>query len=494
KLIEVDNECKLRTFYEKHMATEVAADALGEEWKGYVVRISGGNDKQGFPMKQGVLTHGRVRLLLSKGHSCYRPRRTGERKRKSVRGCIVDANLSVLNLVIVKKGEKDIPGLTDTTVPQDDVCQYVVRKPLNKEGKKPRTTAPKIQRLVTPRVLQHKRRRIALKKQQTKKNKEEAAEYAKLLAKRMKEAKEKRQEQIAKRRNEENRSQANKTVKILQHLSRDRDMSNHSSSTLDFILLGLSSNPQMQKPLFAIFFIMYLVTVVGNVLIILAIHSDSRLHTPMYFFLSNLSFMDICFTTVIVPKMLVNLLSETKTISYMGCLVQMYFFIALANTDSYLLASMAIDRLVAICNPLHYDVVMRPRCCLFMLLGSCTISHLHALFRVLLMSRLSFCASHVIKHFFCDTQPVLKLSCSDTSSSQIVVMTETLAVIVTPFLCILFSYLRIIVAVLRIPSAAGKWKAFSTCGSHLTVVSLFYGSVIYVYFRPLSMYSVVKDR
>uniref|UniRef100_A0A8C0TFV1 Small ribosomal subunit protein eS6 n=2 Tax=Canis lupus familiaris TaxID=9615 RepID=A0A8C0TFV1_CANLF len=173
------------------MATEVAADALGEEWKGYVVRISGGNDKQGFPMKQGVLTHGHVRLLLSKGHSCYRPRRTGERKSKSVRGCIVD---------------KDILGLTDTTVPcrlgpkrasrirmlfnlskEDDVCQYVVKKPLNKEGKKPRTKAPKIQRLVTPRVLQHKRWRIALKKQCTKKNKEDAAEYAKLLAKRMKE-------------------------------------------------------------------------------------------------------------------------------------------------------------------------------------------------------------------------------------------------------------------------------------------------------------------
>ncbi|MXQ88327.1 hypothetical protein E5288_WYG021359 [Bos mutus] len=147
KLIEVDDERKLRTFYEKRMATEVAADALGEEWKGYVVRISGGNHKQGFPMKQGVLTHGRVRLLL-----------------------------------------------------KYDVRQYVVRKPLNKDGKKPRTKAPKIQRLVTPRVLQHERRRIALKKQRTKKNKDEAAEYAKLLAKRMKEAKEKRQEQIAKRR------------------------------------------------------------------------------------------------------------------------------------------------------------------------------------------------------------------------------------------------------------------------------------------------------
>ena len=170
-------------------------------------------------MKQGVLTHGRVRLLLSKGHSCYRPR-TGERKRQSVRGCIVNANLCVLNLVIVKKkkGEKDIPGLTDTTVPrrlgpkrasricqlfnlskEDDVHQYVVRKPINREGKKPRTKAPKIQRLVTPCVLQHKCQCIALKKQCTKKKKEEAAEYGKLLAKRMKEAKEKCQEQIAKR-------------------------------------------------------------------------------------------------------------------------------------------------------------------------------------------------------------------------------------------------------------------------------------------------------
>ncbi|KAB0368421.1 hypothetical protein FD755_020187 [Muntiacus reevesi] len=219
KLIEVDNERKLRTFYEKRMATEVAADALGEEWKGYVVRISDGNDRQGFPMKQGVLAHGRVRLLLSKGHSCYRPRRTGERKRKSVWGRIVDANLSVLNLVIVKKGEKDIPGLTVTTVPrrlgpkrasrirklfnlseEDDVRPYVVQKPLNKDGMKPRTKAPKIQRLMTPQVLQHKHRRIALKKQRTKQNKEEAAEYAKRLAKKMKEAKEKRQEQIAQRR------------------------------------------------------------------------------------------------------------------------------------------------------------------------------------------------------------------------------------------------------------------------------------------------------
>merc|ERR1712141_347722 len=210
--IEVHDEHKLRNFYEKRMATEVAADCLGDEWKGYVVRISGGNDKQGFPMKQGVLTNTRVRLLLSKGHSCFRERRSGERRRKSVRGCIVDANLSVLSLVIVRKGENDIPGLTDTTVPRrlgpkraskirklfnlnkdDDVRQYVVRRPLAaKEGKKPQSKAPKIQRLVTPLVLQRKRHRVALKRRRATKKREDAADYAKLLAQRMKEAKERK--------------------------------------------------------------------------------------------------------------------------------------------------------------------------------------------------------------------------------------------------------------------------------------------------------------
>ncbi|XP_042910314.1 small ribosomal subunit protein eS6 isoform X2 [Parasteatoda tepidariorum] len=220
KLIEIDDEKKLRMFYEKRMGHEVEADGLGDEWKNYVVRISGGNDKQGFPMKQGVLTSGRVRLLLSKGHSCYRPRRTGERKRKSVRGCIVDSNLSVLCLVIVKKGDQDIPGLTDTTIPRrlgpkraskirklfnlekdDDVRQFVVKRPLpQKEGKRPQTKAPKIQRLVTPVMLQRKRHRIALKRKRAQKRKDEAADYARLLAQRAKEAKEKRAEEVRRRR------------------------------------------------------------------------------------------------------------------------------------------------------------------------------------------------------------------------------------------------------------------------------------------------------
>merc|ERR1712241_1611357 len=206
------------------MGQEIEADTLGDEFKGYVVRISGGNDKQGFPMKQGILTNGRVRLLLSKGHSCYRQRRAGERKRKSVRGCIVDSNLSVLCLVIVKKGEQDIPGLTDKTMPrrlgpkraskirnlskEDDVRQYVVRRPLPvKEGKKPQSKAPKIQRLVTPVVLQRKRHRIALKKKRVAKRREENAEFMQILAKRMKEAKAPKAERKRSRSNSRRSSQ-----------------------------------------------------------------------------------------------------------------------------------------------------------------------------------------------------------------------------------------------------------------------------------------------
>merc|ERR1711994_3707 len=213
KLLEIADELKVRPFYEKRMGAEMEADALGDEFKGYVVRITGGNDKQGFPMKQGILTNGRVRLLLKEGHSCFRPRRNGERKRKSVRGCIVDGNLAVLAMAIVKKGDAEIPGLTDSTVPrrlgpkraskirklfnltkEDDVCQYVIKWPLPlKEGKKQKFKAPKIQRLITPAVLQRKRHKVALKRRRSEKNRLAAAEYSKILAQRQKEAKEARE-------------------------------------------------------------------------------------------------------------------------------------------------------------------------------------------------------------------------------------------------------------------------------------------------------------
>uniref|UniRef100_UPI003753E818 consOR1 n=1 Tax=synthetic construct TaxID=32630 RepID=UPI003753E818 len=266
----------------------------------------------------------------------------------------------------------------------------------------------------------------------------------------------------------------------------------NQSSVSEFLLLGLSSQPEQQNLLFALFLSMYLVTVLGNLLIILAISSDSHLHTPMYFFLSNLSFTDICFSSVTVPKMLVNIQTQSKSISYAGCLTQMYFFIAFGNLDSFLLAVMAYDRYVAICHPLHYTTIMSPRLCVLLVALSWVLSNLHALLHTLLMARLSFCASNEIPHFFCDLSPLLKLSCSDTHVNELVIFTEGLLVIVTPFLCILVSYVRIVSTVLKIPSAKGKWKAFSTCGSHLTVVSLFYGTIIGVYFQPLSTYSV-KD-
>ncbi|VDD90268.1 unnamed protein product [Enterobius vermicularis] len=229
KVFEIDDEKKLRIFFDKRMAQEVEADALGDEWKGYVLRITGGNDKQGFPMKQGVLTNNRVRLLLSKGHSCYRPRRSGERKRKSVRGCIVDANLSALALVIVKKGEGEIPGLTDTTVPRrlgpkraskirklfnlskdDDVRKYVIRRKLPEKDGKERSKAPKIQRLTTPIYLQRKRRIIAKKLKRTAKRKEEEAAFHKLMAQY---AKEKQEARIARRRSSASRRESERLSK-----------------------------------------------------------------------------------------------------------------------------------------------------------------------------------------------------------------------------------------------------------------------------------------
>ncbi|XP_036288818.1 olfactory receptor 1L8-like [Pipistrellus kuhlii] len=263
---------------------------------------------------------------------------------------------------------------------------------------------------------------------------------------------------------------------------------NQTSSVSEFILLGLSSRPEDQKPLFILFLIIYLITLTGNLLIILAIRSDPQLQTPMYFFLTFLSFTDICFATTIVPRMLVSFLLE-KTISYAGCLTQMYFIYALGNTDSFLLAVMAFDRYVAICDPFHYVTTMSHHRCVLLVAFSCSFTHMHSLLHTLLLNHLTFCDSNVIHHFLCDLSPLMKLSCSSTFINEIVIMTEGPIVLVTPFLFITFSYMRILITVLKIPSAAGKYKAFSTCGSHLTAVTLFYGSIFYIYLQPLSTYS-----
>ncbi|XP_002930484.2 olfactory receptor-like protein OLF4 [Ailuropoda melanoleuca] len=226
---------------------------------------------------------------------------------------------------------------------------------------------------------------------------------------------------------------------------------------------------------------MYLITVFGNLLLILAVSSDSHLHTPMYFFLANLSFVDICFTSTTVPKMLVNIQTQKKTITYESCITQMYFFILLSGLDNFLLTVMAYDRFVAICHPLHYTVTMNPQLCSLLLLVSWIMSALHSLLQTLMVLRLSFCTEVEIPHFFCELSQMIQLACSDTFVNNIVMYFAALLLGGGPLSGILYSYSKIVSSILRISSAQGKYKAFSTCASHLSVVSLFYCTSLGVY-------------
>uniref|UniRef100_G1TH53 Olfactory receptor n=1 Tax=Oryctolagus cuniculus TaxID=9986 RepID=G1TH53_RABIT len=266
----------------------------------------------------------------------------------------------------------------------------------------------------------------------------------------------------------------------------------NESSVSEFLLLGLSRQPQ-QRLLFVLFLSMYLATVLGNLLIVLAIGTDARLHTPMYFFLSNLSFVDVCFSSTTVPKMLANHALGSQAISYSGCLTQMYFVFLFVDMDNFLLALMAYDRFVAVCHPLHYTTKMTRQLCVLMVTGSWIIANLNVLLHTLLMARLSFCGDNAIPHFFCDVAALLKLSCSDTRLNEMLVLFEAGLIMIAPFVCILVSYVFIAAAVLRVPSIRGRWKAFSTCGSHLAVVFLFYGTIISLYFNPSSSHSAEKD-
>ncbi|MBZ3871490.1 Olfactory receptor 7C2 [Sciurus carolinensis] len=249
----------------------------------------------------------------------------------------------------------------------------------------------------------------------------------------------------------------------------------------EFLLLGLSEDPDLQPVLFGLLLTMYLVTVLGNLLIILAVNSDSCLHTPMYFFLCNLSLADICSTSTVVPKMLLNIQTESKAITYAGCLAQAYFFLVFLGMDNLLLTVMAYDRYVAICHPLHYTVIMNPRLCVQLVLICLLINTVDALLHTLLLLRLSFCKHLEIPHFFCDLAQILKMACSDTLVNNTVLFLATIFLGFGPVSGIIFSYTRIVSSILRIPSTGGKYKAFSTCGSHLSVVSLFYGAAIWVY-------------
>ncbi|XP_039109998.1 olfactory receptor 1A1-like [Hyaena hyaena] len=265
----------------------------------------------------------------------------------------------------------------------------------------------------------------------------------------------------------------------------------NQSSILEFILLGVTGQQVQEDVFFILFLFIYPITVTGNLLIILAIHSDIRLHIPMYFFLANLSFVDILFSSVTIPKMLVNHLLHSKAISFGGCLAQLYFMIALGNTDSYILAVMAYDRAVAISRPLHYTMIMSPRTCVLLVVMSWVVGNANALPHTLLTSGLSFCGNKAVANFYCDTIPLLKLSCSDIRFN-VKVMYLGAGVFSVPLLIIIISYIQVFSTVLRVPSTKGMLKAFSTCGSHLTVVTLYYGTVMGMYFRPLSSYSL-KD-
>ncbi|CAI9169783.1 unnamed protein product [Rangifer tarandus platyrhynchus] len=249
----------------------------------------------------------------------------------------------------------------------------------------------------------------------------------------------------------------------------------------EFLLLGLSNDPDLQPLLFGLFLSMYLVTVLGNLLIILAVISDSHLHTPMYFFLSNLSLTDVSFSTTTIPKMLVNLQTHSKSITYAGCLTQLTFFSLFAFLESLLLTVMAYDRLVAICHPLHYLVIMNPRLCGLLILVSFSISLLTSLIHYLMVSQLTFCAKVEVPHFFCDPPQLFNLSCSDTFINNILIYFIGAILGGVPLSGILYSYTRTISSILRVSSSGGKYKAFSTCGSHLSVVCLFYGTGLGVY-------------
>ncbi|KAM6465796.1 olfactory receptor 5AR1-like [Liasis olivaceus] len=271
------------------------------------------------------------------------------------------------------------------------------------------------------------------------------------------------------------------------------DKGNQSAIT-EFILLGFTDNPKMQLILFMIFLLVYVITVIGNLGMIMLIYAEPQLHNPMYFFLGNLSFVDLCYSSAIAPKMLVDFYAESKKISYNGCVIQLFVFALFANVECLLLALMAYDRYVAICNPLLYSVIMSKRLCQELMAIAYFIGIVNSMINTSCTFRLSFCRSNIINHFFCDEPPLLILSCSDTYISEIVIFAFVGCIEGSSIGMILVSYAYILGTVLRMRSAEGRYKAFSTCASHLTAVGIFHGTILFMYFRPSSSYSMDQDK
>nr|XP_056706978.1 olfactory receptor 5I1-like isoform X1 [Euleptes europaea] len=268
----------------------------------------------------------------------------------------------------------------------------------------------------------------------------------------------------------------------------------NETTVTHFVLLGFPSSPTIQVILFLTFLMLYSMVLLGNIGLMILIRTSPQLHTPMYFFLSNLSFVDLCYCSVIVPKMLVNFLAEKKVISYAGCGLQFYFFCTFADTESFILASMAYDRYVAICNPLLYTAMMSPKICILLVALSYLGGTLSALVHTCFAFRLSFCGPNVINHFFCDLPLLLKLSCSDTSLNELLLYTYGSSVEIMSSIIIIISYILIVTSVLTIRSAAARRKTFSTCASHLTSVIIYEGTLLFIYSRPSSWYSPTSDK
>ncbi|XP_053111706.1 olfactory receptor 1020-like [Hemicordylus capensis] len=273
----------------------------------------------------------------------------------------------------------------------------------------------------------------------------------------------------------------------------DMPEGNYTTVT-EFILLGLTDRPELQGVLFVVLLIIYLTTVVGNLGMITLIKVDPRLHTPMYFFLSHLAFLDFSYSSAIASKTLMNLFAENKGISFISCAAQMYSFIAFGATECFLLAVMAYDRYVAICKPLLYKVIMSHRLCLILLIGSYICGFAISLIHTSYAFRLSFCHSNVIIHFFCDVIPLLNISCTNTRANEIILFAFCIfnGVFITLEICI--SYMYVVSTILKIRSTTGRHKAFSTCISHLTVVVMFFGTAVFMYMRPSSDSSPDEDR
>ncbi|XP_065421254.1 olfactory receptor 5V1-like [Chrysemys picta bellii] len=262
----------------------------------------------------------------------------------------------------------------------------------------------------------------------------------------------------------------------------------------EFILLGFSESHEIQCLLFALFLLFYLVALAGNILLLITLAAEWSLHTPMYFFLGKLYFLEICYTTNIFPCMLASFLSEAKSISFNGCMAQFYLFGSLGVTECLLLSVMSYDRYLAICHPLSYASVMNFKVCLQLAAGCWITGFLTPIAMMVLTFTLPFCASKEVGHFFCDFMPLLKLSCTDTHLVEFLSFTVSACVTLVPFLLTLTSYYRIILTIRRIPSTTGKKKAFSTCSSHLLVVSIFYGTIIIVYGAPVGNQSPALNK